>query len=157
MPISNYLRNLRDKVGNTRLFLVGVTGVVINDAGEILLHLRSDNGQWSLPGGALEPGEEPADAVVREVWEETGVKVVPERIVNVSSGADHLVKYPNGDEAIIMSVTFACRPIGGEPCVNDDESLEVRYFSVDTLPQLAERHRFRIEQALRNDSRTHFR
>src|SRR3954465_13858185 len=99
MPISNYLRNLRDKVGNTRLFLVGVTGVVINEAGEILLHLRSDNGQWSLPGGALEPGEEPADAVVREIWEETGVKVVPERIVNVSSGADHVVQYPNGDEA----------------------------------------------------------
>src|SRR4051794_6548379 len=136
MLVSDYIKGLRAKVGTEMILMIGVTGVVINEVGEVLLQRRADNGQWGIPGGALDPGEEPADAVVREVWEETGVMVVPERIVGIYSGPDHLVYYPNGDETMILSVVFACRPVGGEPCVHDDESLEVRYFSTDTLPTM---------------------
>jgi ADP-ribose pyrophosphatase YjhB (NUDIX family) len=157
MSISDYIRNLRAKIGHDLLLVPGVSGVVINDEGEILLHRRSDNGKWSLPGGAMDPGEEPADALVREIREETGVEVLPERIVGVSSGPDHRITYGNGDEVMILSICFACRPVGGAPQINDDESLEVRYFPLDALPPLEPRHQFRIEQALRNDSRTHFR
>lgn len=157
MPMSDYIRRLRASVGAEMLLIPGVTGVVINSAGEVLLQRRSDNGEWGLPGGAIDPGEEPADAVVREVLEETGVHVVPERLVGVYSGPDHHFWYPNGDEVVIVSIVFACRPIGGEPRVNDDESFEVRYFPRGALPHMDARHHFRIAQALRGDPRAHFR
>ncbi|PJF34829.1 MAG: NUDIX hydrolase [Candidatus Thermofonsia Clade 1 bacterium] len=157
MPISDYIRQLREKVGQAPILMLGVAGVVINAAGEVLLQRRSDNGQWALPGGALDPGEEPAEAVVREVWEETGVLVAPERVVAIHGGEEFFVRYPNGDQAYIVSITFACRPLRGEPHVNDDESLEVRYFSPDQLPPLPERTRLRIDLALQNDPRCQFR
>jgi 8-oxo-dGTP pyrophosphatase MutT (NUDIX family) len=157
MPISGYIRQLREKVGQAPILMLGVAGVVINAAGEILLQLRSDNGQWALPGGALDLGEEPAEAVVREVWEETGVLVQPERIVAVHGGEDFFTRYPNGDQAYIVSITFACRPLRGEPRVNDDESLEVRYFPPDQLPPIPERTRLRIQLTLQNDPRCQFR
>jgi 8-oxo-dGTP diphosphatase len=156
MPMSDYVRAMRARIGTDLLLVPAASAVVINSAGEILLHRRADNGRWSLPGGAIDPGEEPADAVIREVWEETGVHVVPERIVGVYGGPELVMCYPNGDQISVLSVTFACRPIGGEPHVNDDESLEVRYFSPDTLPDIADWHRIRIEHALCNDPRAYF-
>lgn len=54
-------------------FAVG-DAAVIDDAGRILLVKRADNGKWAMPGGALEVGETPAEGVVREALEETGVE-----------------------------------------------------------------------------------
>ena len=105
----------------------------------------------------MEPGEEPAETLVREVREETALEVVPERIVGVYSGPDFRVRYGNGDEAMILSITFACRPGAGEPRVNDDESLEIRYFAPDALPPMESRHVMRIADALENDPRARFR
>lgn len=157
MPISEYIRQLREKVGHAPIMVVGVAGIVINAAGEVLLQRRSDNGEWALPGGAVDPGEEPAEAVVREVWEETAVLVQPERVVAVHGGHDFFMRYPNGDETYIISISFACRPIRGEPRVNDDESLEVRYFAPDQFPPMMERSRLRIQLALQNEPHCQFR
>jgi 8-oxo-dGTP diphosphatase len=157
MAISEYLRDLRAKIGHDLLLTPGVAAVIINEAGEVLLQRRSDNGEWGLPGGAMEPGEEPAETLVREIREETALEVVPERIVGVYSGSDFRVRYDNGDEAMIVSITFACRPLAGEPRVNDDESLEIRYFAPGALPSMEPRHLMRIEDALRNDPRARFR
>jgi len=157
MPISPYMRELRAKVGHDMLLQPGVAAVIINAAGQVLLQRRSDNGQWGLPGGIMEPGEEPAETLVREIREETALEVVPERIVGVYGGPEFVVRYPNGDEAAILSVTFLCRPVAGEARVNDDESLEIRYFAPDALPEMPPRHRMRIEDALRNDPRARFR
>lgn len=156
MGMSEYVRKLREKIGHELIFMSAASGVVINDASEILLQRRSDDGRWALPGGAIDPGEEPADAVIREVWEETGVTVMPERIISVESGPDYFVRYPNGDEAMVLAIVFACKPVRGEPQVNDEESLEVRYFPLNAMPELSERHRKRVELALRNDPHTHF-
>ncbi len=138
------------------LYMPGVVAVVCNEAGEVLLQRRSDNGRWSLAGGIVEPGEEPAIAIAREVQEETGVKVIPERLVGVYSDSDVPERYPNGDEMMFLSLVFACRPVAGEPHVNDEESLEVRYFRLDALPDMDERHRYYMEQALRYLPRTDF-
>jgi 8-oxo-dGTP diphosphatase len=155
MPMSDYVRNLRDQIGHDLLFMPGATAIVINEAGQILLHRRSDNGRWWLPGGAIDPGEEPAEAVVREVWEETGVRVIPERVSGVYSGP--VAYYPNGDAISVVSIAFVCRPVGGQPGVNDGESLEVRYFAPGELPELEPRVRARIDHALRGDPRAYFR
>jgi 8-oxo-dGTP diphosphatase len=156
MPISEYLRSLRAKIGHDMIFMPAITAVVFNEHGEILLQRAKDDGQWYLIGGSIDPGEEPADAVVREVWEETGVRVIPDRIVGVYGGQDFIIRYSNGDQVAVLSVTFACRAVGGEPQVNDDESLEVRYFAPDSLPELEPRHRLRIEDALDNNPQAKF-
>jgi ADP-ribose pyrophosphatase YjhB (NUDIX family) len=149
MPISDYVRGLRQRVGSDLLFLPGVSAVVTNAAGEILLQRRSDFGTWSLLGGILDPGEEPADGVVREVFEETAVAVEPVRITGVYTTP--AVRYPNGDQALYVITCFLCRAVGGPgPRVNDDESLEVRYFSPASLPEMRPDHRVRIGHALSN-------
>jgi ADP-ribose pyrophosphatase YjhB (NUDIX family) len=145
MPTPYFLVQLREKIGHDLLLLPGVCGLVFNDNEQILLQRRSDTGRWALPGGIMEPDEVPATAVVREVLEETGVKVVPERITGVYTTPP--VTYANGDQAQYVLVGFVCRAVEGEPRVNDDESLEVAYFPLNALPELSAAHRTRIEHA----------
>ena len=146
MPISPYLKNLRRDVGHGLLLLPGVTAVVFDDAGRLLLGERSDNGQWALPAGVMDPGEQPAETVVREVYEETAVHVVPERITSVFTQPP--MTYPNGDECEYVDITFRCRAVGGQARVNDDESLAVGWFALDDLPPIRELVRRRIEWSL---------
>ncbi|MHB8628167.1 MAG: NUDIX hydrolase [Aggregatilineales bacterium] len=158
MPISDYHRALRQKVGHMRILSPGAAAVVLNERGEVLLQQRRDDGRWGLPGGAIEPGEDPADTIVREVWEETGLHVVPERIVGVYGGTDGYHTYPNGDEMAFISVVFECRVIGGELNPQDGESLALRYFpSAEMPPTLFSRHRMFIDHALAEVSTTRFR
>jgi ADP-ribose pyrophosphatase YjhB (NUDIX family) len=126
-----------------------VAAIIVNGADEVLLQRRGDSGHWSLPGGAVEPGEEPAQAVVREVFEETGLHVRPERIVGVYGGPTNRITYPNGDQVAIISTTFRCRVIGGSLQIDGDESLELRYFDWRSLPEtLLPNHFIRIEHAM---------
>jgi 8-oxo-dGTP pyrophosphatase MutT (NUDIX family) len=145
MPISPYVLDLRERVGHGLLLLPGVTAVVFDDAGRVLLNERSDNGQWALIAGVMDPGEQPAETIVREVYEETAVHVVPERITSVLTQP---VTYPNGDRCEYVDITFRCRAVGGEARVNDDESLAVGWFALDDLPPIGDLVRHRIECAL---------
>ncbi len=156
MPISEYLRNLRAKVGHDMLFMPGVTGIVINNVGEVLLQQRSDNQEWGPLSGVMDPGEEPADAVAREVLEEAGLHVLPERITGLYTGEDFLVRYDNSDVVLYLDIAFACRPLSGETRVNDDESIAIRYFPVDALPPMKPYHHRRLADALRNLPGTRF-
>jgi 8-oxo-dGTP pyrophosphatase MutT (NUDIX family) len=155
MPISKYLHDLRALIGTRAIMMPAVSAIVLNDAGEVLLHRSRDDGNWYVIGGAPDPGEEPADAAVREVLEETGLVVVPERLIGTY--VDPLVRYANGDEVMYTAIVFRCRPVGGRLKVADDESLEVRYFAPDALPQLLATHKLRIEHALSAAERAAFR
>ncbi|MFE0203474.1 NUDIX domain-containing protein [Streptomyces sp. NPDC058985] len=146
MATPDFIRDLRATAGQQLLWLPGVTAVVFDDQGRVLLGRRSDNGRWSLIGGIPEPGEQPAACAMREVEEETAVRCVVERLVLVQ--ALNPVTYDNGDVCQFMDVTFRCRAVGGEARVNDDESLEVGWFAVDALPELGEFGQVRIKQAL---------
>ncbi|MCE7947689.1 MAG: NUDIX domain-containing protein [Chloroflexi bacterium CFX4] len=156
MPIPEYIRQIRTKIGHDLLYMPGVIAVINNAHGQTLLQRRSDNGLWSLVGGIPDPGEEPANALAREVLEETGMIVRPTRLVGIYSEADGAVHYPNGDVMMFLSVIFECEPIRGEPRVTDDESLEVRYFAPDQLPEMDARHKRYLLQALQNTPQTHF-
>ncbi|WP_217250063.1 NUDIX domain-containing protein [Streptomyces sp. AC602_WCS936] len=153
MATPDFIRDLRATAGHQLLWLPGVTAVVFDDEGRVLLGRRSDNGRWSLVGGIPEPGEQPAACAVREVEEETAVRCVVERLVLAQ--ALNPVTYDNGDVCQFMDITFRCRAVGGEARVNDDESLEVGWFEVDALPELGEFGQFRIKQAL-SDAPTWF-
>ena len=138
MPAPDYVLKLREKIGHDPLWLPGVRGVVVNGAGEILLGRRADNGKWALINGILEPGEEPAAGLVREIEEETGVVVEVERLLDVVVNGP--VTFPNGDVCTFLSVEYRCRYVSGEARVNDDENLEVGWFSPRDLPDLGPGH-----------------
>lgn len=132
MPVPDFVRRLRESVGTAELWLPGVSGVVLDADGRVLLGRRSDNGRWAVVSGILEPGEQPAVAIVREAAEETGVQVEVVALTSVHSG--ERVAYPNGDTARYLDVCFWCRAVGGTAHVADDESTEVAWFSPDALP-----------------------
>jgi len=104
------------------------SAIVTDDQGRILLHRRSDNRLWSIPGGTMEIGETIRDTVIREVREETGLGVEPGRLVGIYSNPNHIIEYPDGEIRQQFSICFACRLNGGE-LASGDESLEVGFFS----------------------------
>ena len=115
MGMSAYMAKLRECVGHD-LLLVPVTGACIRDEeGRILLLRRSDGENlWGFPGGAIEPDERAADAVVREVREEIGLEVEPVELIGVYSAPEFTFAYPNGDRVQPVLVFFECRVIGGD-------------------------------------------
>ncbi|MGI5192319.1 NUDIX hydrolase [Streptomyces sp. CA-288835] len=146
MATPDFITAIRATAGQQLLWLPGVTAIVLDDEDRVLLGRRSDTRKWSVIGGIPDPGEQPAACAVREVYEETAVHCVAERVVLVQALAP--VTYENGDTCQYMDITFRCRAVGGEARVNDDESLEVGWFPVDALPELNEHGLFRIKQAL---------
>lgn len=137
MATPEFILRLREKIGHDPLWLIGVTAYVEDGEGRVLLGRRSDTGEWALVYGINEPGEEPADTVIREVAEETGVDVVPTGLVRVAAQR-HETVYANGDRTQYLDLMFACRLAEGGcavPRVGDDESLAVGWFPPDALPE----------------------
>jgi 8-oxo-dGTP diphosphatase len=149
MPASEYVQKLRALVGHDLIMFPTVSAIVLNDRGELLLGQRSDNGQWSVIAGMMDPGEQPADALVREVEEETGVQVTIERLAGV---ALHEVVYGNGDRCHMVNTWFRCRAVGGEARVNDSESIAVGWFAPDALPAMSPFALLRIRTSLEADA-----
>lgn len=136
MATPDFIRELRAAVGQRTLFLPAVTAIVFDDEGRVLLGRRADTKRWAVIGGICEPGEQPARTAVREVYEETAVVCEPERLVLVE--AREPITYDNGDVCQFMDITMRCRAVSGEARVNDDESLDVGWFAVDSMPPLEE-------------------
>jgi 8-oxo-dGTP diphosphatase len=149
MAISPYITRLREFVGHDLLLLPGASAVVRDDQGRILLQRRADTGRWSLPAGMIDPGEQPAEAAIREVFEETGVHAVVERLGGV---AMHSSVYPNGDRCEYLAVWFRCRAVGGAPRPDGEESLEVNWFAPDDMPDVSELVKLRIETTAAPDA-----
>jgi 8-oxo-dGTP pyrophosphatase MutT (NUDIX family) len=154
MPISPFVANLRKKIGKDLLHLAGVNAVVINDRDEVLLVESKEINQWMPIGGMIEPGEEPADAAIREVYEETGVRVIPQRLAGVYDGPH--VEYSNGDLVQYITIVFLCKAVAGEPHPHDEENRDARYFAIDKLPDLRSDYRRNIAVALANRAEAFF-
>jgi len=124
------------------------SAVIFDRRGRLLLQQRSDGGQWGLPGGSVEIGESLADAVRREVKEETGLVVTVRRLIGVySDPALQVVRYPTGHVWHYVNVCFECRMVSGT-LTTCDETLDLRYFSPHKLPRtLLPNHRVRIRDA----------
>jgi 8-oxo-dGTP pyrophosphatase MutT (NUDIX family) len=116
--------------------MMPAVGAIVRDAeGRILLQQQHDDG-WTLPGGAMEPGETPALALVREVFEETGLVIEPRTVVAVLGGASSRVIYANGDEVEYVSIVFECVATGGSLSEGNDETKKLAYFAVSDMPTL---------------------
>ena len=116
--------------------IVGVGAVIVND-GRVLLVRRGmppHQGQWSLPGGAVELGETLRTAAAREALEETGLVVEPGEMLEV---VDRIVPGPDGrTQYHYVLIDFCCRVTGGELRAGDDAA-EVVWASESELDSYA--------------------
>src|SRR3954453_12465389 len=101
---------------------VSVAGVVVDEAGRVLVIQRRDNSRWEAPGGILERHETFEEGVAREVAEETGVTVEVERLTGV---------YKNMSRGIVALV-FRCKATGGR-VVTSRETQAVRWMTVQEV------------------------
>ena len=110
--------------------------VVENDQGEILLIQRSDNGNWTIPGGAMEYGESLSQTAIRECKEETGYDIEVTGLVGIYTNPNRRIEYTsNGEVRQEFSVCYVGRAIGGEPEPND-EAIRIEWVSLSKLDAL---------------------
>jgi len=104
-------------------FTLSAFAIVLDWRNRILLAHRRDMDLWDLPGGGLEPDELPTEAAIRETKEETGLDVRVDRLFAVANTPDNR-----------MAFAFYCHAIGGA-MTTGEESDDVRFFSLDKLPE----------------------
>jgi mutator protein MutT len=136
MGMSSYMKNLRAQLGTQLVLSPSVAAIIRNEAGQILFLVRSDNGLWDLPAGAIDPGETPAQAIVREVREETGLIVEPTAVAGVFGGQGFRLRYGNGDVVEYTVIVFECRIVGGELGGLDGEAAELHFIDASKKPPL---------------------
>ena len=129
-----------DRLNQNSCFTIAAFAVILDELDRILLCHRRDMDKWNLPGGGVESGEIPTEAVIREVREETGLEVVIEKLTGIYG--------KNYKDELVF--TFICRIIGGE-LTTTSECSENQYFALDDLPpNTIQKHVERILDAKRS-------
>ena len=138
-----------DRLGREGKIRVGCSAAIFDKDGRVLLTRRADNGQWCLPSGGMEPGESPAEAVTREVLEETGLHVRVKRLVGVYSDPNQLVMYVDGNKVQIVAIHFEAEVTGGTLGLSE-ETTEFGYFSPQEIQnmELLGHHKQRVMDTL---------
>ena len=140
-----------ERLGKQGQLRLGCTAIIFDENKRVLLTKRADNGQWCLPGGAMDSGESAAEACEREMREETGLRVRVKRLVGVYSDPDQLVIYPDGNKVFVVALSFEAEIAGGALGLSN-ETTEAGFFSVnemETMPMHG-KHKERVEDALLN-------
>lgn len=144
--MADYIRDLRKKIGKQPIILVGTTILISNDEGKMLFQHRTDSEDWGLPGGAMELGESIEETAHRELYEETGLKADNLELVDVFSGEEFFYKYPNGDETYNVIFLFEPTNITGNMKINDNESIELKYYFPEEVPAFEERAKLILQK-----------
>ncbi|MGE0877869.1 MAG: NUDIX hydrolase N-terminal domain-containing protein [Acidimicrobiia bacterium] len=127
--VSEWMKTIGDGVAGYVTPKVAVGAVVANDDGKILLLQRSDTGVWLYPTGWADVGYSPAEVVVKEVYEETGIECEVVRLLAVLDGLRQgFTKLP------LYSLVFFCRATGGSLTPHPLETADLGWFSEDDLP-----------------------
>jgi 8-oxo-dGTP pyrophosphatase MutT (NUDIX family) len=92
-------------------------------------------GKWGLPGGLMELGESTEETVMREVFEETGLKLGKLSLFGVYSGKKYLCIAQNGDEFYVVTTVYKTSDFTGDLCINDDESLAFEWIDIHHMPE----------------------
>lgn len=128
--MTEYVRRLRDIVGGEELLQVPAVSIALRDAdGRVLLARHSEGGVWLLPGGAIEPTEIPADAAVREMFEETGLFVRLTGLIGIFGGPEFVIHYRNGHRTSYVTAVFEAEHCEGTLHPDGTEVLEARFVS----------------------------
>lgn len=130
---------------------LGVDALVQNPAGEILLIQRKDSAHWALPGGIAEIGSTAAEAALRELWEEAGLRGTTTRLLGIFDNRN----WGTWSKVHMWHLVFAvsCSDFAAVPGI---ECLDARFFAPNALPeQMHGSHGPRLQQcllALRDDT-----
>ena len=108
---------------------LGVDAAVFDPTGRVLLLQRKDNGRWALPGGIAEIGSTPAESVVRELWEEAGLRGEVVRLLGIFDN----LRWPSRSKVHMWHLTFLvnCADLTPLPGI---ECLDAQFFAPDALP-----------------------
>ncbi len=139
-----------ERIGKTAILRVGASAAIFDESHQkILLTRRTDNGRWCLPGGAMDAGESAEECCVREVWEETGLRVKVTRFIGLYSSPDRVTTYADGNRWQVIALSFEAEVIGGELALSD-ETTEVGYYSPAEIEKMdvMEPHVERIHDAI---------
>lgn len=137
MPVSPYIKGLREVIGHALIFVPAVSTLVVDDDGRVLLVYETDVDLWSTPGGSVEVDERPEDAARREVLEETGLTVRLNGILTVLGGPEFHAHYKNGDEVAYVATVYRATVVSGECRPDGDEVTAAEWFEVDALSTLS--------------------
>jgi len=120
--------------------------------GAVLLTQRSDNGNWTMPGGAQDPGESLTATAIRETVEETGVTVRPTGLVGIFTDPKHVVHYTSNDEVRQeFTVVYRANYVSGDPTTSS-ETTHVEWVPAEKVTDLRmdRSQRLRVEWALQH-------
>ncbi len=130
----NYIKWIRSKVGHEKIILIFAGGCIFNEKGEVLLQRRGDTNKWGFPGGAIELGETPEMAAIREAKEETGLDVEVGKLIGIYTDCN--MEYASGDKAQSIVIAYELKALGGELFCDKEETLALKYFPLDNMPEL---------------------
>ena len=148
-----------ERIGRTAQIKIGSSAVILDETRrKILLTRRTDNDRWCLPGGAMDAGESLEECCVREVWEETGLKVLVVRLLGIYSTPHRVVYYEDGKRWQIVSANFLAEITSGTPEVSN-ETTAVGFFSPPEMAALdiVDPHIERIEDFFAGQEAAFFR
>lgn len=129
--------SLDERISHIPFIQPGSSVIVRNENGQILLQQRSDNSKWGLPGGCQDLGEDLRTTAVRELYEETGIKVSKEDLILIDTlaGKDRKRSYPNGDIVYNNTSLYLVQINTNDiELKKDSESIKLQFFDVNELP-----------------------
>jgi ADP-ribose pyrophosphatase YjhB (NUDIX family) len=141
-----------DRIGRNGRLLLGCSATLFDEQQtKVLLTRRADNQRWCLPGGQVEAGESVAETCVREMWEETGLRVQVVRLLGVYSNPHRLLEYADGNRYHLVSLNFEVTWLAGQLRLSN-ETTAYGYFSRDEIANMdiIEPHTERIRDIWEN-------
>jgi ADP-ribose pyrophosphatase YjhB (NUDIX family) len=135
METQDYIKYIRNKVGNSPIIMNGGCACIVDDQGRILLQQRDEAGkEWGFPGGFLNFGETYKQAAIREVKEETGLDISIDKTLGIYD--EEMTTYPNGDISQVIVVFFLAHVIGGKLFKDNVETFDLKWFAPSQAPKL---------------------
>ncbi len=131
--------SLDDRISHIPFIQTGAAIIIKNKEGQILLQERTDRNKWGLPGGCQDLGEDLRNTAVREAFEETGIKLDPNKIelIDTLSGESRKNSYPNGD-IVYNNTSLYLAEVSMEDASNlkgDSETKRLKFFNPEEVPE----------------------
>lgn len=141
--MNKYIKWLRSKIGSEKIIYPGARIIIENQNKEILIIERTDNGKKGLPAGSLEENETIEECIIREVKEETGLKILDLVVIGISSNPhNESVVYPNGDKIQYFTIEFYSNNWEGVIKVEDESEVRcAKFLGPEIINQLPENER----------------